>query len=416
MATDNWALGLALLLISCSGAPREHGASAAGGALSDAGGGSASRAGGGEDEHAGRSAGGTLAGPGGRGAGGDATNTAGDASARAGGEGSGARGGRAGGDNESAGSGGSGGDGASGSPAFAGSAGNHDGAPKKFCGNIDTGNAVDPQGLKFATYWDQLTPENAGKWSSVQANVNGEFRWGVLDATYQYAQTNGILFKESSFVWGAGQPIGATAAHVENWIRAFCERYPNTKLIDVVQEPPPHTTPSYAQSLGAGETGTFPWIVKAFKLARQYCPQAVLILNDYSNIEYASEQEHFIQIVNSIKEAGAPIDAVGAEAHGLKGVSAAVLKTNIDSLAVRTGLPVYITEYDIPDPSDAVQLANFQAHFPVFWQNSAVRGVTLFGWIAGYTWLTSSGLVEGTSPRPAMNWLMTELGRPVLPN
>ena len=416
MATDNGALCLALVLLACSGVPREHRASAAGGVLIDAGGGSAARAGGSEDEPAGRSAGGSLAGLGGRGAGGDATNTVAGASARAGDGGSEASAGRAGDANENAGSGGSAGDGAGGLSAVAGSAGSRNDGLQKFCGNIDTRNAVDPQGLKFSTYWDQLTPENAGKWGSVQANANGEFRWAVLDASYQYAQTNGIIFKESSFVWGAGQPSGVTAVHVENWIRAFCERYPNTKLIDVVQEPPPHTTPSYAQSLGVGETGTFPWIVKAFKLARQYCPHAVLILNDYSNLEYASEQEHFIQIVNAIKEAGAPIDAVGAEAHGLKGVSAAVLKTNIDSLASRTGLPIYITEYDIPDPSDAVQLANFQAHFPVFWQHSAVRGVTLFGWIAGYTWLTNSGLVEGTTPRPAMNWLMTELGRPVPPN
>ena len=245
--------------------------------------------------------------------------------------------------------------------------------------------------------------------------MNGEFRWAVLDAAYEYAQAHGIIFKESSFVWGAGQPAGGvTAVHVENWIRSFCQRYPNTKLIDVVQEPPPHSLPNYAQSLGAGETGTFPYIVKAFKLARKYCPQAVLILNDFNNLEYVDVQDHFIEIVNSSKEAGAPIDAIGAQANGLKGLSAMQVKANIERLASKTGLPVYITEYDIGDASDDVQLANFQAHFPVFWQTSAVRGVTVWGWIAGATWISNSGLVKDNSPRPAMNWLMAELGRPGL--
>jgi len=425
MTTRNGPISLAVVLLACGGAPREHGASVAEGGRSNAVGG----AGGSENEQGGRSAGGSLISLGGRNAGGGAMASAGSAGAPAGGESSGATGGRGLGGSESAGIGGraiggsdgGGGQGTTGgaplggSSAFAGSAGSDSGAPKKFCGNIDTRNAADPAGLEFSKHWDQITPENAGKWGSVQANVTGEFKWAVLDATYEYAQTNGIIFKESSFVWGAGTPGGGAAAvHVENWIRSFCQRYPNTKLIDVVQEPPPHTTPNYAQSLGAGETGMFPYIVKAFKLARKYCPQAVLILNDYYNIEYSDEQDYFIQIVNSSIAAGAPIDAVGAEAHSLKGVSAAVLKANIDNLASKTGLPIYITEYDIGDQADAVQLANFQAHFPVFWQNSAVRGVTLWGWIVGTTWIANSGLVQGTTPRPAMNWLMTELGRPLL--
>jgi len=397
--------------------------------MSDAVGGTGTEAGGARNERAGASAGGSLVASGGLGGAGDGMAASGAPVAGAGGEsgggtggggtggggtGGGGTGGGGTGGNESTGLGGraTGGHDAGGSSAAAGAAGSVDGAPKKFCGNTDTRNAVDPEGLKFSTYWDQITPENAGKWGSVQSQASGEFKWATLDAIYEYAQKNGIAFKESSFVWGAGQPSGATLVHVENWIKSFCQRYPNTKLIDVVQEPPPHTTPSYAQSLGADESGRFPYIVKAFKLARQYCPHAVLILNDYNNIEFADQQDYFVGIVSSSQQAGAPIDAVGAQAHGLKGLSAAVVKARIDRLAATTGLPVYITGYDIGDASDAVQLANFQAHFPVFWQDPAVHGVTLWGWITGATWISNAGLVNGTAPRPAMNWLMGELGRP----
>jgi hypothetical protein len=40
--------------------------------------------------------------------------------------------------------------------------------------------------------------------------------------------------------------------------------------------------------------------------------------------------------------------------------------------------------------------------------------VTFWGWIFGRTWVDSSGLIRNGTPRPAMVWLMEELGRRVL--
>jgi endo-1,4-beta-xylanase len=287
----------------------------------------------------------------------------------------------------------------------------------KFVGNITTRNGVDPTGLKYSKYWNQITPENQGKWGSVQSTPSSAFNWGSLDSIYQYAQTNNVIFKQHTFVWGAQQPSGTpTLAQVETWIKSFCQRYPNTKLIDVVNEPPPHTTPSYTSNLGAGEGGKWPWIVKAFKLARQYCGSAILILNDYNNIEYGDQEQHFIDIVKDIKANGAPIDAVGCQSHALKGRSSSQVQTNVDKMANDTGLPVYITEYDIGDASDAVQLTNFQNHFSVFLKTPSIKGITVWGWINGATWIDNSGIVNGTAPRSAMTWLMQQLNRPVPPN
>jgi endo-1,4-beta-xylanase len=293
------------------------------------------------------------------------------------------------------------------------------GAPPlgKFVGNITTGNSVDTGGMKFSKYWDQLTPENAGKWGSIQRSASGDFNWSTMDAFYEYAETNHIIFKQHTFVWGSQQPSGTpTLAQVENWIKSFCQRYPNTRLIDVVNEPPPHTTPNYTANLGAGESGTYGWITKAFKLARQYCPNAVLIMNDYNNIEYGDQENHFIDIVKQIKAAGAPIDAVGCQAHALRTMSASNLQKNLDTMASQTGLPIYITEYDIGEANDATQLATYKAQFPIFRNTAAVKGVTIWGWINGRTWVANTGLVNGTTPRSAMTWLMGELGRPVPPN
>jgi len=314
------------------------------------------------------------------------------------------------------GAGGSGGNVAMGGSSGSGPSGGAAAVPK-FIGNITTGNSIDTGGMTYSKYWDQISPENAGKWGSVQSSATSAFNWSSLDSIYAYTETNNIIFKQHNFVWGSQQPSGSpTEAQVENWIKSFCMRYPHTKLIDVVNEPPPHTTPNYTAALGAGESGTYGWITKAFKLARQYCGSAILILNDYNNIEYGDQETHFIDIVTQIKAGGAPIDAVGAQAHGASSLSAATLQANIDKLASGTGLPVYITEYDVNQASDATQLSVFQAQIPIFRNTASVHGVTIWGWIAGRTWETNSGLVNGTTPRPAMSWLMQQLGRPVPPN
>lgn len=285
----------------------------------------------------------------------------------------------------------------------------------KFVGNITTGNSVDTNGLTFSDYWDQITPENAGKWGSVQRTADSAPNWATLDAIYDYAEQNGIIFKEHTFVWGSQQPTGdLTQEDVQNWMREFCTRYPRTRLIDVVNEPPPHTEPSYAEAIGGGTDGNWQWIANAFTWAREYCPDAILILNDYNNIEFANQNQHFIDIVHAVQALGAPVDAVGAQAHGLSGANSTPnMVTLLTKLHEDTGLPVYITEYDIDQDDDAAQLDRFQQHFGFFLGTEWIHGVTVWGWIFGRTWVASSGLIRDQAPRPAMVWLMEELGRPV---
>jgi endo-1,4-beta-xylanase len=267
----------------------------------------------------------------------------------------------------------------------------------------------------FVKYWNQITPENEGKWGSVQPS-QGTFNWRSLDAIYKYANDNNIIFKEHCFVWGAQQPGWVNNNNgqeaVRNWMKSFCERYPKTKYIDVVNEPPPHTTPAYKNGIGGDGASGYDWIVNSFKWAREFCPNAILLLNDYNNIELSGDTSHTIDIVKRIKAAGAPIDAVGCQAHGTGGdnVSADMLKKNIDNIATQTGLPVYITEFDLNIANDAKQKAKMQEHFTMFWNNPNVKGITFWGYVAGRTWLPNTGLIQDNGTfRPAMTWLMDYL-------
>lgn len=286
--------------------------------------------------------------------------------------------------------------------------------PKKFVGNITTSGRVRDD---FDKYWDQITPENEGKWGSVEGTRN-QMNWAGLDRVHDYAKAHNIVFKQHTLVWGSQQPswLGGLSkdeqkAEVEEWIRLFCERYPDVALIDVVNEPPPHTMPVYMDALGGAGASGFDWIVQAFKWARMYCPNAILILNDYNNIEYGGDNSHFLDIVDRIRKAGAPIDALGAQAHDAHKLSASVVKGFIDKLSA-TGLPVYITEYDIDVADDAQQNKVMMEQFPMFWSDDHIAGVTLWGYVVGATWRPNTGLMtSGGMERPALEWLREFLKR-----
>ena len=283
----------------------------------------------------------------------------------------------------------------------------------KFVGNITTNGAVRSD---FIRYWDQITPENEGKWGSVEA-TRGTMNWAGLDAVYNYAQQNGIPFKQHTLVWGSQQPgwisslsPAEQAAEVEEWIRLFCERYPNVALIDVVNEPPPHTTPPYMNAIGgAGSTG-YDWIIWSFQKARQYCPRAILILNDYNVLRWA-DADNFITIANAVKGSGY-IDALGSQSHGQETQTLSDLQTRLNNL-IAVGLPIYISEYDVSIQDDAQQQTIMEQQITLFWNTPQVKGITLWGYVYGSTWSQApySGLIRNDMPRPAMTWLMNFLGR-----
>ena len=86
------------------------------------------------------------------------------------------------------------------------------------------------------------------------------------------------------------------------------------------------------------------------------------------------------------------------------------VKGFIDKIAAETGLPVYISEFDLPIADDNRQREVMQGMFTMFWENPNVPGITLWGYIEGSTWVSNSGLMSSSGEmRPAMTWLMDYL-------
>ncbi|HEY7772899.1 MAG TPA: endo-1,4-beta-xylanase [Marinagarivorans sp.] len=287
----------------------------------------------------------------------------------------------------------------------------------KFVGNITTQYNVRSD---FMQYWDQITPENEGKWGEVEG-TRDQYNWGPLDRIYEFARANGIPVKAHTFVWGSQAPSwinnlspAEQRAEIEEWIRDYCQRYPDTAIIDVVNEAVEgHAPANYARSAYGDD-----WIAESFKIARQYCPDAILVYNDFNFATW--DTDPILDVIRSALDQGV-IDAIGIQAHSWNDPvvwTGAEIKQKLDYIHEQSGnLPLYISEYDIEDfrgggDPDQHQLEMFQEHFPVFYEHPAVVGVTLWGYVLGTTWREGTGLIrQDGSHRPAMDWLMDYLGR-----
>jgi hypothetical protein len=80
-------------------------------------------------------------------------------------------------------------------------AGGASGTRGKFVGNITTTGAVRSD---FASLWDQITPENEGKWGSVEP-VRNQMNWAPLDRIYAYARQHGRISHTNAFPLPAGR-------------------------------------------------------------------------------------------------------------------------------------------------------------------------------------------------------------------
>ncbi len=260
------------------------------------------------------------------------------------------------------------------------------------------------------TYFDQLTPENAGKWASVEG-TRDVMNWTDLDTARSFALDNGLVFKYHTLLWGQQQPSWIDTltpeeqlAEIDEWMAEIAARYPDLDLVEVVNEPM-NAQPSYRGALGgAGETG-FDWIIKAFEMAREHFPNAKLILNEFNVMVDDGLTTNYLNIINLLKERSL-IDGIGEQAHFYERTNPAVIAANLDRLAA-TGLPIYISEFDLNLANDADHANVMKNLFPVFWNHPSVAGVTHWGHLEGSIWRGNAYLIraDGTT-RPALDWLV----------
>lgn len=283
----------------------------------------------------------------------------------------------------------------------------------KFLGNITTSYQVDYGKEKFYTLWNQITPENESKWDAIEGSRRGSFNFSGADNAYNYAKQHNFPFKFHTFIWGGQYPNWMNSLSkeeqykaIEEYMDAVKKHYPELPLIDVVNEAVPgHNPAPYKAALGGdGKTG-YDWIIKAFEMVHERWPDAILIYNDYNTFQYQRTQ--FIDLVRTLRDAGAPVDAYGCQSHDLTDMSESAFKSAMKEIQNALKMPMYSSEYDIGTSDDDLQLQRYKEQIPYMWEADYVAGITLWGYIYGKTWTTdgNSGIIRDGKDRPAMTWL-----------
>ena len=317
-----------------------------------------------------------------------------------------------------------------------------DGAAK-FVGNIIQSNTPRSD---YTALWNQATAENGCKWGSVEG-TRGRYNWGGCDAAYNWAKNNGGHFKFHALVWGSQYPnwlpglsVDETKKAITAWFDAVKERYPDLEMIDVVNEAIRNKSGGYhsgynntkiIQALGGDNNGDYAFITTAFKMARDRWPNAILIYNDYNTIQW--DVDGGINLVNTIKKNGAPIDGYGLQAHDLMTnggngggtggggdcMNYNTFTSTMEKIHSQTNnIPIFISEYDVPSTDDGIQKQCVSEQFKYWMEDPHVAGITFWGYIYGQTWLDCnkkangcSGLIKDGKDRAAMTWLRDYLSK-----
>ena len=285
--------------------------------------------------------------------------------------------------------------------------------PYKFLGNITTSYNVDAGGgiPKYYDLWNQITCENESKWASVEGS-RGNFNWGC-DNAFNYAKQHNFTYKFHALVWGAQYPNWLSNlspkerfAALTNWFDHAKAKYNTLPMIDVVNEAVgmhQQGNPMMKETLGGdGKTG-YDWLIKAFEMAYERWPDAILIYNDYNSIRW--DLDNYITLVRTLRDAGAPIDAYGNQSHELNDISLNELESALKKQQDALKMPMFSTELDIDIANDAQQKSQYQKVLPAFWEKPYCAGVTLWGYVLGRTWVDNSGLYRDGKERPAMTWI-----------
>jgi endo-1,4-beta-xylanase len=279
---------------------------------------------------------------------------------------------------------------------------------RRFLGNIILTSESPPS--NFANFWNQVTCENQGKWGNVES-TRDQMNWKGIDSAYNYAKRKGFSFKHHCFFWDLQKPgwIGGLSAaeqksEAEEWIQAYADRYPDTKYIDVVNEPRDHT-PAFSAALGGkGSTG-WDWIVWAFETSRKYCPKALLLINEHNVEANMTNALAYREIISILNEKNL-VDGVGIQCHTAdiqrNGASLDTIRKCIDTIA-SLGVPLYPSELDL-EGDDQKQLDDYKRIFPYLWEHPGTKGITLWGY-QGAIWNTEAVLIKNGVERPALKWM-----------
>jgi endo-1,4-beta-xylanase len=259
-----------------------------------------------------------------------------------------------------------------------------------------------------------VVPATAFKWDNLRPRP-GPFDFRAPDDICSIAAAHGMRVRGHTLVWYRALPdwfatqVTASNAEAElhNHINTVMRRYRGRiQSWDVVNEA---IDPSASRGLRSDGLSKSPWldllgsdyVATAFRMAHEADPDVLLVYND-NHMEYDSryfdrKRDLVLQLLQKLKSQGAPVGALGIQAH----LDAAETRFNdrkyrdfLGSVAA-LGLKIIISELDVSDEKvpgtvsvrDQAVASAYSSYLSAALDELAVIGVVTWGLSDRDTWL-----------------------------
>jgi hypothetical protein len=134
-------------------------------------------------------------------------------------------------------------------------------------------------------------------------------------------------------------------------------------------------------------------------------PNCKLFVNEYSGNSFGGyDSGPYVTLINNLRGKGAPIHAIGIQAHLANDVNfnpATYYSSVLQPLAVE-GLPIWATEFDASHTNLNISADNIENFMRICFSHSSVAGIMFWGFMQNQMWRSNAYLVQsnGTTLSP----------------
>jgi endo-1,4-beta-xylanase len=292
------------------------------------------------------------------------------------------------------------------------------------------GDLTGEHAVLLTKHFNIIVSENDMKWGTLQP-TQGNFNYANADAQVSFAKTNNMRIRGHTLVWhqqtpawvfndASGNPMTPTPENralllqrMETHIREVVSHYRDDIYAwDVVNEViDPSQPDGFRRSQWFNIIGP-EFIERAFQIAHEVDPDALLFINDFDTTNVTKRQFLF-NLISDLKSRGVPIHGIGHQMHNNIDFPSGQAIIDTINLFHELGMRNEITELDvsiysgssttiyddysiIPQDLFIRQGYRYRIFFDAFRQlQGKIDSITFWGQADDHTWLTTSGRVNG---------------------
>ena len=215
-----------------------------------------------------------------------------------------------------------------------------------------------------STQFDQITTGYELKMEYL-VQPDGRLRFDGPDRIADFCRRNNQTMQGHTLIWYADTPQWfermdgsrramevAYDAHIREVVGRYAGRI---RGWDVVNEPVNTNGEGLRESLWSRNLGQEGHFARAFEVARETDPNAILFVNDYDLESNPRKRLTFMRLIEDMLNRGVPITGVGNQSHVRADLAPGQITAAIRDLA-SFGLPLHVSEFDVSLQTDGLDL------------------------------------------------------------